>query len=290
MQNRERSVGSGRRYWVIAAVVAFVLGAPVAPAGAARGVKPTQANVKYGPHERHVMDIWLAKPPKPGPIVVYIHGGGFRMGDKSSGASQPMLAKCLAAGVSFASINYRFTKHATYDQIMFDGARAIQVIRANAKTLRIDPARIGVYGSSAGAIMSLWLAFHNDVGDRRSRDPVTRYSSTVKVAGALATPVGTEQMALRHISRGDPPIFQYNSTNPADTRNVHHPSHAISVKKLCDRAGIESVLLLKRGTPAFKGDATAEMAKFFFKHLGVKPAGAKPTTRPAAKPTGRGKR
>jgi len=227
----------------------------------------TITNAKYGPHERNVMDLWLPKSDKPTPIVMYIHGGGFKAGDKSHGHRQPMRTRCLAAKVAFGTMNYRFLKHASYQEIMFDGARAIQSLRANAGQLNIDPRRIGVYGHSAGAIMSLWLGFHPDVGRRNSRDRIERFSSTVSVVGALLTPVGADSLALRYAGKGDPPLFQYNHIPFSKTKDVHHPSYALAVKEKCDQLRIRSVLLLKDGPNPFNGDPVAEQAKFFFKYL-----------------------
>ena len=226
-------------------------------------------NAKYGSHQRQVMDLWLPKSDKPTAIVMYIHGGGFVGGDKSHGHRQPMRKKCLDAKVAFATMNYRFKKHASYQEIMFDGARAIQSLRANAKQLNIDARRIGVYGHSAGAIMSLWLGFHPDVGSRNSKSIIGRYSSTVRVVGGLLTPVGTDTLASRYASRGDPPVFQYNAIPFGKTEDVHHPSHAAAVKKKCMQMRIPSILLLKDGPKPFKGDPVAEQVKFFFKYLGV---------------------
>ena len=47
-----------------------------------QGAKPAPdiANEHYGPHERNVLDLWKAKSDKPTPLVVFIHGGGFRAG------------------------------------------------------------------------------------------------------------------------------------------------------------------------------------------------------------------
>src|SRR5580693_5200211 len=49
---------------------------------------PDVADLRYGPHERNLLDIWKAKPQAgqtgPTPLVLYFHGGGFRGGDKSS--------------------------------------------------------------------------------------------------------------------------------------------------------------------------------------------------------------
>ena len=229
----------------------------------------TITNAKYGSHQRNVMDLWLPKSEKPTPIVMYIHGGGFVGGDKSHGHRQPMRHKCLAAKVAFGTMSYRFKNQASYKEIMRDGARAIQTLRANAREWNIDPKRIGVYGTSAGAIMSLWLAFHPDVGRRTSKDRIERFSSTVNVAGGLLTPVGTEAMALRYASRGDPPVFQYNAIPFSKTGDVHHPRHAVGVKKKCDQMRIRSLLLLKDGPKPFTGDPVAEQVKFFFKYLRV---------------------
>ncbi|MBT3198470.1 MAG: alpha/beta hydrolase [Phycisphaerales bacterium] len=241
-------------------------------------------NAHYGTHSRQVMDLWLPKSKKPTAIVMYIHGGGFVGGDKSHGHRQPMKAKCLAANVAFATMNYRFKKHASFPEIMMDGARAIQSLRANAKQLNIDPKRIGVYGHSAGAIMSLWLGFHADVG-RRSARGIARYSSTVRVVGGLLTPTGTDSLALRYASRGDAPVFQYNEIPFSKIKDVHHPKHAIAVKAKCDALRIPSVLLLRDGANSFTGDPVAEQVKFFFKYLGVVDPDAKKTTdkKPAKK-------
>ena len=71
---------------------------------------PTFENVKYGPHERNVLDFWQAKSEQPTPVLVSIHGGGFVGGNKSV---QPQLLKeCLDSGISVAAINYRYSTQA----------------------------------------------------------------------------------------------------------------------------------------------------------------------------------
>ncbi|HEY1170964.1 MAG TPA: alpha/beta hydrolase [Verrucomicrobiae bacterium] len=142
------------------------------------------ANVKYGPHARNVLDIWQAKSDKPTPLVVFIHGGGFRGGDKS-GASADMIKACHENGVSYMSISYRFLPDAPVQDIMRDCARAIQFVRYKAKEYSIDPKRIASYGSSAGAGTSVWLAVHDDLADPKSEDPVLRESSRLTAAGSL---------------------------------------------------------------------------------------------------------
>jgi acetyl esterase/lipase len=147
--------------------------------------KPTFENVSYGPHERNVFDLWLAKSDKPTPLLIFIHGGGFVNGDKSGIRKNPAVAKSLAEGVSFASLNYRFRQHASIQDILRDAARAVQTIRSRAKEWNIDPDRIASYGGSAGAGTSLWLAFHDDLADPNASDPVLRQSSRLIAAGSL---------------------------------------------------------------------------------------------------------
>ena len=147
---------------------------------------PTHSNVRYGPHERNVFDLWLAKSERPTPLIVFIHGGGFVNGSKA-GANADMINASLEAGVSFMAINYRFRASAPIQDILRDCARSIQFVRSKAREYNLDPARIASYGGSAGAGTSLWLAFHPDLADPKSTDPVLRESSRIVAAGALNT-------------------------------------------------------------------------------------------------------
>src|SRR5437016_13951716 len=131
---------------------------------------PDVANARYGPHERNVLDLWKAKTDRPDPIVVFIHGGGFTAGDKS-GVPQPMLSQCLEAGISVATINYRYSTIAPYPAPMEDGARAVQYIRLHAKKWNINPKAMACSGGSAGAGISLWIGFHDDMAKPSSDDP-----------------------------------------------------------------------------------------------------------------------
>ena len=141
------------------------------PADAAR----VMTDVKYGPHQRNVMDVWLARSDTPTPVLVSIHGGGFRNGTKS--VDPALRDQCLAAGISVAAITYRLSQDAIAPAAFHDSARAIQFIRHNAREWNLDPKRIAATGGSAGAGLSLWLGFHDDLADRNNADPVLRQST-----------------------------------------------------------------------------------------------------------------
>jgi acetyl esterase/lipase len=138
--------------------------------------KPTHADISYGPDASNVLDFWQAPGGAPNPLLVMIHGGGFRQGSKSQ-MSAALIQACHKAGISVASIEYRFTQKAPYPAQMTDCARALQFIRSKAGEWNIDPKRVAATGGSAGAGISLWLGFHADLADPKSSDPVAREST-----------------------------------------------------------------------------------------------------------------
>jgi acetyl esterase/lipase len=150
---------------------------------------PDVANVAYGSHERHVLDLWKAKSERPTPLLVFIHGGGFRGGSKEA-LSPQLLDGCLKAGISVASINYRLSPEVAFPAHYMDSARAIQFLRHKAKEWNLDPQRVAASGGSAGAGTSLWIGFHDDMADPKSNDPVLRQSTRLTcmaVMGAQST-------------------------------------------------------------------------------------------------------
>lgn len=142
---------------------------------------PDRKDVHYGPHRLQTFDLWHASGDGTAPVALYIHGGGFRGGDKRS-LSAGFLKQCLKGGISVAAINYRLTPAVKFPAPMHDCARAIQFLRHHAKAWRLDPTRIASTGGSAGAGISLWLAFHDDLADPKHADPVARQSTRLTCA------------------------------------------------------------------------------------------------------------
>ena len=145
----------------------------------------TLTNVKYGPHERNVLDFWEAKSEAPTPLLIFIHGGGWHGGEKSE-MPRKLLDFMLAHGVSVASINYRFTSMALLPAPVHDAARAVQFLRSRAAEWRLDAQHFAAYGISAGATSSLWLAYHDDLADPASADPIAKMSTRLQAAVAMS--------------------------------------------------------------------------------------------------------
>ncbi len=144
--------------------------------------KPTLTGIRYGRHDRHVLDFWKASSDTPTPLVFVIHGGGWKGGSKERLHRFADTAALLKAGISVVAINYRLMDHTQgieppVKAPLHDAARALQFVRSKAHEWNINKPRIGAAGGSAGACSSLWLAYHDDLADPKSKDAVAREST-----------------------------------------------------------------------------------------------------------------
>ena len=135
------------------AVLAILASAPASQAQTLRSDIPY---IKDG-HERHVLDIYLPKDPadKPLPVVFWIHGGGWVVGDKKDVAQKPRLF--TDRGFIFVSTNYRLLPEVEMDALVRDVAKALGWVHRNIGKHGGDPKRIVVGGHSAGAQLAALL-------------------------------------------------------------------------------------------------------------------------------------
>ncbi len=241
-----------------------------APAYSRTVPAPTLSEVRYGDHERHVFDFWQAESDTPTPLVFVIHGGGWSGGSKERIHVFVEPAALLKAGISVAAINYRLMRHTEgvmppVKVPLYDAARALQFVRSRAEEWNIDPDRIGAAGGSAGACSSLWLAYHEDLADPSSDDPVARESTRFRCAALMFpqtsldplqmiewTPNSTygghafgkknfaqflderesilpwinEYSPYALVSPDDPPVCMFFRTAPALGQNEKDPTHS----------------------------------------------------------------
>ena len=190
-------------------------------------IEPTAANVAYGSHDRQVLDFYKATSDKPTPLLFFIHGGGWVNGDKAGVAE---LRECLAAGISVVSINYRYSTQAQLAGVMppvkwplEDAARALQFVRSKAAAWNIDKQRIGASGGSAGACSSLYLAFHDDMADPKSADPIARESTRLWCAAVNGAQTSLDPKQLKEWtpnSRYGGHAFGFMDPNDKKTRDT----------------------------------------------------------------------
>ncbi len=153
-------------------------------------------DIPYGSHERQVFDIFLPSHDQPTGLIIYFHGGGFTHGDKSDFYSQDNAATTidylLQRQLAFALVNYRLLPTAPEVDTegvlkpMGDMMYSLQFMRHFHFPLNINPEKIALIGSSAGAGTALWINTLDDQADSQHLDPV-KHETTKVVAVALSS-------------------------------------------------------------------------------------------------------
>jgi acetyl esterase/lipase len=106
-----------------------------------------------GGHPRQVLDLYLPDLGHATPLIVWIHGGAFRMGSKEDRIPFEMLEQ----GYAIASLNYRLSQHARFPAQIEDCKAAVRWLRAHADTYTLDPSRFASWGESAGGHLAAML-------------------------------------------------------------------------------------------------------------------------------------
>jgi dipeptidyl aminopeptidase/acylaminoacyl peptidase len=177
------------------------------------------------------------------PALVWVHGGGFTMGDKSSGRARATFFAKL--GYVAVSINYRLLSpegcggnpdptpvcENAGREAQHDAQAAVRWLRANADTYRIDTSRIAMAGGSAGAITSVLVATNPE-------DPGTSgnpgYPSTIRAAVSVSGGMPTNDL----ITEDDSPTLFIHGTRD----NVVPYDWAVQNAAAMYRLGIFTVL------------------------------------------------
>ena len=108
------------------------------------------------------LDLYLPDDvPKPYPLVVWVHGGAFRLGDKANPIALPLVGR----GYAVASINYRLSQEAIFPAQIHDCKAAVRWLRAHADDYRFDGEHVGAWGDSAGGHLVAMLGTAGDAAE-----------------------------------------------------------------------------------------------------------------------------
>ncbi len=112
-------------------------------------------------HERQTLDLYVPAGGTKLPLIINIHGGAFRMGNKEMGVP----FEYLSNGYAIASINYRLSQHAIFPAQIEDCKAAVRWLRANSAKYGLDPTRFAAWGNSAGGHLAAMLGTTGGVAE-----------------------------------------------------------------------------------------------------------------------------
>ncbi len=258
-------------------------------------------------NEKHKLDILRLKnaPKDPMPVIVWIHGGGFRGGSKTSG--YPRLVRFVRRGYLGVTIDYRFSTEKIFPAQIHDCKCAIRFLRAHSKKYNLDPDRIGVWGASAGGYLVSMLGTTGGIKEFEGDGGWQEYSSRVQAvvdfygmtdflaieelvkqgkaterfmvhdgkdsaSGLLGGPFWENPELCRkaspttYASKDDPPFYIFHGDN--DPLTPHSQSELLH--KVLKKAGVDSNIYIvkggKHGWPP-RPDVDEKIDAFFDKHL-----------------------
>ena len=258
-----------------------------------------ERGVEYANPDAQHLQLNLARPTEttgPLPVVMCIHGGGFRAGHRDG--NNALCLKLAQHGFVGVTVSYRLAPKYQFPAAVYDVKAAVRWLRANAAKYQMDPARIGVTGDSAGGHLAQFLgvtagvgAFEGEGGnaDQSSRvacvvnrygpsDFTKSYGRSVDAAEVLPLFLGGDLSTarLRHI-RASP--LNWVTPDAAPTLILHGTEdkyvayeQGVWLRDRLQTCGVEGELLTLAGAGhGFKG-ADAEKAEqamfgFFERHL-----------------------
>ena len=259
-----------------------------------------QADISYADNDnpRQKLDLFLPvkrQGTKPLPVLVFIHGGAWKAGNRTDGARllEPFVLSGNYAGVS---VGYRLTNEAQWPAQIHDCKAAIRWIRAHAKEHGLDPDRIGVWGSSAGGHLVSILGTSGDVPELEGRlgsnlkqssrvscvvtfygpedfitmstqpstvDRTTRdYPEALLIGGRVQDQPDAAKRAspVTYISKDDPPFLTAHGTNDP----LVPFGQATELHEALKKVGVSSTLLtMKNGGHGFGSPLLDEAVRHF---------------------------
>ena len=190
-------------------------------------------------NQRQMLDIYRPASGKNLPVVVWVHGGGWRVGDKTEIAGKPLAF--TRKGMIFVAVNYRFVPNVTMGTIVGDIAKSVRWVHDNVGGRGGDPNRIFLMGHSAGAQLAALVC----IDDRFLKSEglsLAILKGCVPVDGdTYDVPLQVATVAARRKSLGqpDPPFGYPEKFGPSDRQR-----DLSAVRHIARNKGIPPFLIL----------------------------------------------
>ena len=199
-----------------AIVLVFVLWA--APALRAEDSPKVRPDVVYGHKDGMALTFDVVSPAEPsGAAVMLIQSGGWYSRWVDPKLLLPICKPLLDKGLTVFIVRHGSAPKYTVPEAVDDMRRSVRFIRLHAQDYRVDPARLGATGGSAGGHLALMLATTGDDGDPAAKEDVLKQSSRIAAAVALFPPTDIRHWttnppeAIKRLPQLKPPL-----TFPAD--------------------------------------------------------------------------
>lgn len=172
-----------RRVWAFAVLSVVSACSPVAALNALApkaGIIETR-DVRYGPGDRHQLDIYAPAGRSSAPVVVFIYGGGWKQGNK--GEYRFVAAALAARGILTVVPDYRLYPQVRFPVFLQDNAAAVAWTKANIARFGGDTQRMFLMGHSAGAYNVAMLTLDKQWLGAEHLDPDRDIAGTIGLAG-----------------------------------------------------------------------------------------------------------
>ncbi len=162
------------------------------------------------------------------PVIIWIHGGAFLMGDKAAANEVSMINKLVARGFAVASINYRFSSEAIYPAQIKDCKAAVRFLRANAAQYHLNTNQFISWGGSAGGCLSSLLGTTGAVEELEGPELGNpEYSSRVNVSIDWFGPIEFLTMDEQAAAQGF--TINTNAASSPESRLIGAPIQTVPV-------------------------------------------------------------
>jgi arylformamidase len=194
------------------------------------------ATVRYGTTERQTLDLFVPHGVAKPPILVFFHGGYWQ--ELSKEAAAFAVPQCLAHGIAYAAVGYTLAPAATLSEIVAECRAAVSWLGRFGDTMGIDPDRLVVAGSSAGAHLAAMTALPTPFGAPGSNpvkgavlvsgiyDLEPLIGTSIDAALSLDPATAARNSPLRQPLKGFPPSLVCWGENETD--QFKRQSHAFT--------------------------------------------------------------
>lgn len=193
-------------------------------------------DLQYATHDGISLaaDYYVAKAPGPYPVVIAIHGGAWQLGSRVADYQHwgPYLAQ---RGIALFAISYTLSKpgQPSYPKAIQDVRAVIQFVRYNARTLKVDPERVGLIGNSAGAHLAALTALAGNIAPFAGAYPADPYANVSTTVKAVVCVYGVYELVAHYnhelVARPrNQTLEKFLGTTPMDNRRIYFEASPIS--------------------------------------------------------------